>query len=356
VSEANISVPPRASRSRTTSWTSALAALGIALAVVVSRPLAGWLIEGIHPPWLELIVSVPLIIGVPVGLFTLGVRWSERHGLSPGRGLVAACALAAIAGAVLYAALDLPEHLREPGDPHREGLAATAFLGAYNNLLCVGIWALVYHMPAAARAEREREREHAELWRAVEQARLRATLEPHFVLNTLNAIAGLVHEDPDEARERIGDLGDLLRDVVRLSDTSLHPLDDEVRWLERYTRILVARHHGRLEVSWDIEPESRGAAVPVLVLQPLVENAIQHGALQRPDGGRIAIATRVTGRRLSCTIADNGPGFAAEVRPGAQGLALTRRRLDAEWPGATLTVDSGAAGTRVEIAWLRGSA
>ena len=343
---------------RVTNWRRALGAVAavFALAFLLAPSVFQSVMHGTALPWRALAISFLPVLVVPVTIFMVGVWWSERAGSRPILRLSVAYVATAVVGALSYVALDLPARVLAPGEVRRSDPATAGFLGAYNSLLVVGLWALVHVIPAAARTAREQEREREELRRAAEQARLRATLEPHFVLNTLNAIAGLVHEDPDQARERIGDLGDLLRDVVRLSDTALHPLDDEIRWLERYTRILVARHAGRLEVSWDIDPASRDASVPVLVLQPLVENAIQHGALQRADGGRIAIATRASAGRWSCTIADNGPGFAAAQRSDAQGLALTRRRLAAEWPGATLQVATGTDGTRVEIAWQRGAA
>ncbi|MBX3154762.1 MAG: histidine kinase [Deltaproteobacteria bacterium] len=334
------------------SWKMPVAALAMVYALVISPTFAEVLVYGSGPP-----LSAPLfaflalvVIVVPVGVFELAERLLRARIAGTNARLAIAYGLAAVAGALFYLATDMPAYLMPDGEYPR-GAFTSAFLGAYNGVLVVGVWALAYVLPRAAREARERERERDQLRRAAEHARLRATLEPHFVLNTLNAIAGLVTADPEQARERIGDLGDLLRDAVRLADSSHHTLDDEVRWLERYTRILVSRHDGNLEVRWDVDPASRAASVPVLVLQPIVENAIQHGALQRPDGGRVEIATRVAGDRISCTIADNGPGFPPEPRPGAQGLALTRRRLSAEWPGATLSVASGRDGTRVEIGW-----
>ena len=325
------------------------AALALAVAFAMSPSIVGHLLRGTPlPSPSELVLLFP-VIGMPLLVFTRVVRWRERGTPSSGR-LAFGCLTTAIAGGAMYAMFELPNRMRDPGEPELDR-ATSAFLGAYNSLLVVGIWALVYQLPTAAAIARDQAREREALRRAAEQARLRATLEPHFVVNTLNAIAGLVHEDPDQARERIADLGDLLRDAVRLSDTTFHPLADEIRWLERYTRILVARHDGRLAVHWDLAPEARGARLPVLILQPLVENAIQHGALRRPGGGQVTIATRAAGDRWTCTIADDGPGFDAVTRPGAQGLALTRRRLAAEWPGATMDIATGADGTRIELAW-----
>jgi len=91
------------------------------------------------------------------------------------------------------------------------------------------------------------------------------------------------------------------------------------------------------------------------VLFRSLENAIQHGALQRPAGGRVDVGIRVIERQLRCTVEDNGPGMPADVRTGARGLDLTRRRLTCDVPGATLTIASGGLGTRVEIALPVGS-
>lgn len=326
-----------------------IAALAIATAFSLSPSIVSYWLRGTRlPSPSELVLLFPLI-GVPLAVFTAVVRWRERGSPTTFR-LAIGYVMTAVTGALTYAALGLPNRIADPGEPMLDP-TTSALLGAYNSLLVVGIWALVYQLPTAAALARDQAREREALRRSAEQARLRATLEPHFVVNTLNAIAGLVHEDPDQARERIADLGDLLRDVVRLSDTTLHPLADEIRWLERYTRILVARHDGRLAVRWDIAPASRGVRIPVLILQPLVENAIQHGALRRPGGGAVSIATRAAGERWACTISDDGPGFDAVPRPGAQGLALTRRRLAAEWPGATMAIATGGDGTRIELAW-----
>jgi signal transduction histidine kinase len=340
-----------------TSWRTAVVAFAVVFALVISPGVIG-LVRGEAVPPLPTIVALGLLVmSVPIGVLEAAERVLRPRVRYTTARFAIACGIAACAGALFYIAIDMPERTRSEGEEVPNDAFAVGFLGAYNSVLVVGVWALAYLVPVAAREAHARDRERDELRRAVEQARLRATLEPHFVLNTLNAIAGLVTADPEAARDRIGDLGDLLRDAVRLADSSHHSLDSEVRWLERYTRILVSRHEGNLEVRWDVDPASRAASVPVLVLQPLVENAIQHGALQRGDGGCVEIATRVDGDRISCTIADNGPGFAAEPRIGAQGLALTRRRLSAEWPGATLSVDSGRDGTRIEIGWrLAGAA
>jgi sensor histidine kinase YesM len=223
--------------------------------------------------------------------------------------------------------------------------------GAYVGIVMVGVWGLFMMMPQAIREARERERERAELRRDVERARVRSALEPHFVLNTLNAISGMIGDDPETARELVGDLGDLLRDVVRLSEQEMQPAASEVAWLQRYARILEARHPGQLTFEWAIDPDAAALGVPVLLLQPLLENAIYHGALRRPGGGRVRIELVREAGTLRCTIEDDGPGMTDPPAPSDRphGLDLTRRRLACDAPGSTLVVDSAPTGTRAIV-------
>lgn len=105
----------------------------------------------------------------------------------------------------------------------------------------------------------------------------------------------------------------------------------------------------RLVVEWLIDPPAAAIRVPVLVLQPLLENAIQHGALQRPGGGRVRVELRIADRMLQCIVEDDGAGMSSEARTDARGLALTRRRLACDAPGSTLTIDSTPTGTRATV-------
>jgi LytS/YehU family sensor histidine kinase len=217
-----------------------------------------------------------------------------------------------------------------------------------------GLWALAFLLPAVVELGRVRmletdklQLEAEKLRGAAELARLRAHLEPHFLLNTLNAIAGLVTEDPREARRLLAALGDLLRDALRDED-EMQTLDAQVSWLRRYAEILEARHRGGLRFDWDIAPESREVLLPRLLLQPLVENAVKHGALRRVGGGQVTIRTRVEGDSMVCVVEDNGPGMPATgIRTGAFGLKSVRRRLELRYPDrARLSLESGSGVTR----------
>src|SRR6266851_288098 len=188
---------------------------------------------------------------------------------------------------------------------------------------------------------------------AAELARLRSHLEPHFLLNTLNAIAGLVTEDPRAARRLLASLGDLLRHSLR-DEGEMQTLGEQIDWLRHYAQILEQRHAGHLAFRWEVGAGTRGALLPRLLLQPLVENAVKHGALGRKDGGTIEVrAALVDAKTLVCTVEDNGPGLPeGTARPGGFGLHSVRRRLALQYAErARLRLESSPSGTRsiVEI-------
>jgi sensor histidine kinase YesM len=226
------------------------------------------------------------------------------------------------------------------------GVAAFALLGAFQGLFAAGLWAVAILGPHAVRDANARALEAQQLRTAAELARLRAHLQPHFLLNTLSTIAGLVVEDPREARKLIGALGDLLRDSLEDAD-EMQTLEREVTWLQRYAEILESRHRGSIRFEWEIAPDTRALRVPRLLLQPLVENAVKHGALRRRDGGEVAVRTRIDDGTLRCIVEDNGPGPVPTPRKGAVGLTLVERRLALKYDGAaSFRLEAGEGRTR----------
>ncbi len=283
--------------------------------------------------------------------------WSVRRRMSATQGLGAGVIIVTGIGCVfglLYGvvAMHVPE-LRLH-HPNGASLLRSVLFGAINAQLYFGIWTLAFVYPFAVESAGVRSLEAQHLRTQAELSTLRLHLEPHFLLNTLNAIAGLVTEEPREARHLLVCLGDLLRDAVQ-ETSETQRLDKQIAWLRRYAQILEARHHGVLRFGWDVAPESAGAMIPRMLLQPLVENAVKHGALRRPDGaGEVVIrASGGAGGSLVCIIEDNGPGMhEADVREGAFGLQSVRRRLELEASHASLRFESSSTGTRaiVEIA------
>jgi len=307
---------------------------------------------GTHDAGRLLSKAVALLIGLPLlTVWALAVfRWASRKRVGAVGPLFVGAIMAGIFFAGLLSATRMASYSIALLRPHYGpwGDVDVLRVGFMMGVTSFSLWALAFVFPFAAEDARVRALEADKLRTQAELAQLRGHLEPHFLLNTLNAIAGLVIEDPSEARRLIGSLGDLLRDLAT-SDGEMQTLDEQIEWLRRYAQILEARHAGHLTFHWEVGGGTRGALVPRLLLQPLVENAVKHGALMRAGGGEIIVRTELAeGSRLICTIDDNGPGVSGEAaRPGAFGLVSVRRRLALRYSdAATLRLESSPAGTR----------
>ena len=226
-------------------------------------------------------------------------------------------------------------------------------LFCYLGALAVG-HALRFHALYVERTVRASELQ-AELLRAQLLA-LQMQLRPHFLFNTLHTVSGLVRMDEKErALQVVADLADLLRAVLRGEASQQVPLRQEMELVERYLGIEQARFQDRLRTHFQVEPEALGALVPQLLLQPLVENAVRHGACASEAGGRVSVHIRREAQMLCLCVEDSGPGLAAgrEYGSGAGiGLANTRARLRhlfGERHRLSLT-HTAAGGTLAEIA------
>ena len=180
---------------------------------------------------------------------------------------------------------------------------------------------------------RDREVKAAQLATQLARAELQVLkmqLQPHFLFNALNAISELVHQDPTSADRMVARLGHLLRlSLEQAAGHQMVPLHQELEFLRAYLEIEQTRFGDRLIVELVAGIEVLDSAVPTLLLQPLVENAIRHGAGQLSGGGRVAVRARRDGERLRITIEDNGPGFPEDDSslPAGLGLRNTRERL-----------------------------
>lgn len=226
--------------------------------------------------------------------------------------------------------------LFEAGEPRSMTYGLLA--GVADAGLFCAMWSLVVLVPTLARTELLRRQQAEALLRESELLRLRTALAPHFMLNTLNTIAGLVTESPGEARRLLGELGDLLRDLGDPAAAPTHPLGDEVAWLARYAGLLEARHGELLRVSLDVPDALSGRVVPRFVLQPLVENAVQHGALRRRGGGAVSVRAREERGDLVVEVRNEGPAPERDARDGGRGMDLVRQRLALTHPRARVTL------------------
>ncbi len=167
--------------------------------------------------------------------------------------------------------------------------------GTLAYLLTVAVQYLLQAMDESAQAA-QRALEAQVAHRDAELRALRAQVDPHFLFNSLNSIAGLVAVDPARARLMCQLLGDFLRDSLALGAADRIPLGREVALAEQYLRIEQVRFGARLTVETSIDPASAAVPVPPLILQPLVENAVRHGIATLLDGGDIRIAASRDGR------------------------------------------------------------
>ena len=218
---------------------------------------------------------------------------------------------------------------------------ALALAGA-GVLLGLGIAAAVYtHARMRSEVEESRIRESVlrETALRAQLKALQAQINPHFLFNALNALAELTHDDPDRAEEFIGDLSFLLRYSLRSSAVETVPLSQELEAVERYLRIERARLGRRLVVEQSINAAVTQTHVPGLILQPLVENAVQHAVAPRPEGGRIRIEVSSEDAGLRIVVEDDGPGLPEEVREQLGGFAAV-----AALAGVERAIDTGTGG------------
>ena len=157
---------------------------------------------------------------------------------------------------------------------------------------------------------------------------LEAQLHPHFLFNTLNSIATLMHEDVDAADEMMAKLGTLLRRTMDQQGAVEVPLREEMEILEIYLDIQRTRYADRLTTELSIDRETLDVLVPRMILQPIVENAVRHGISRRTGPGRIEVRARVKGATLHLTVTNDGAGWPKTADAGGGlGLKNTRARL-----------------------------
>jgi len=178
----------------------------------------------------------------------------------------------------------------------------------------------------AERLEKRAQSLEAQLTEARLEA-LRMQLNPHFLFNTLHAVSTLVDRDPGGVRRMIARLSELLRHVLDEEAPQEVPLSEELDFLEDYLEIQSIRFQGDLDAEIDVPSDLRDAQVPNLILQPVVENAIKHGASQVRGVGRIEVRGRREGELLVLTVEDNGPGLPSSQEDGL-GLRNVRARLE----------------------------
>jgi signal transduction histidine kinase len=201
--------------------------------------------------------------------------------------------------------------------------------GVYESFITYWVILGIYYTFDYYRKFRENELKASQLKEQLTHAQLQALkmqLHPHFLFNTLHSISALIYKDSEAADRMLTRLSDLLRLTLQNQGTQEVSLRSELEFLEKYLEIEKIRFRDRLAVEFQIDPNTLDAAVPNLILQPLVENAIRHGVAPRSAPGTIEIRSRRSEAQLALEVSDNGPGLSNDEKKGV-GLSNTQARL-----------------------------
>ncbi|MGE0353945.1 MAG: sensor histidine kinase [Gemmatimonadales bacterium] len=263
-------------------------------------------------------------------------RWPLAGAVHFGASVVFTAVHIAVVGALFYYTITRGQYVETLTEQYRNWVATFTVLDILTYWAIVGaFYAFDYR-----RGLRERDLAAAQLAVRAAQAEartreaqltaLQAELNPHFLFNSLNAVAALIRrDDRDQALGVLAGLGDLLRATLSRGEHREIPLKLELGHVRRYLEIERTRFSDRLRVEEEVAAELLDAMVPTLLLQPLVENAVRHGVARTPGPGRVMISAEHVNGDLHIMIEDSGPGFPAgdAAVPEGVGLRNTRERL-----------------------------
>ena len=198
----------------------------------------------------------------------------------------------------------------------------------------------------------ERERASA-AERAAAEASLRALqaqIEPHFLFNTLANVTGLIHTQPDKAKQMLEQFIAYLRATLAATREHETTLGADFEMMKTFLSILQIRMGDRLKVRFDLADDLRDISVPPMLLQPLVENAIKHGLEPKIEGGEVALSAKRVGDKIAITVADTGLGFQNSTSNGI-GLKNVRERVKQLYgdAGSVSIEENQPCGTRIMI-------
>ena len=295
--------------------------------------------EGMHHAWAHLFITLlltylPWALATPI-VMSLGRRYPPVQ-LRPFQTWVihiAFCAAIGVVASAWNAGLEtLLNPWAKPGapDPFLHFWLYKFYNGLLSYVFLYGaILAVTYGLDSRetlARQQTETARLNEQLSKAQLNA-LRRQIEPHFLFNTLNAIAGLVRERRDDAAvSMIAALSDFLRCVIQDSNRQQVPLEEEMEFVQKYLDIQKMRFAERLRLSFDVPSELLPAQVPTFILQPMVENAVKHGIAKRAHGGEIHLSAVRSNGMLTLSVYNEGPTLPADWEKGSAGIGLSNVR------------------------------
>ena len=325
------------------SWSSALrhGLVGWLVATLVAALLTTlWVVnpstKGDASQWLQVFSHYALICYVWAFL-TIGVVAATRYvGLDRRRwpsSLVIYLALGLFFSAchILCANLVMQIIRAFTGDaPHRASWTVGHIVGLFqSNLMFFAVICSVALAVGYLRKFQERELRTTRLESQLVQAQLnalRSQLQPHFLFNTLNAIAALIRDNPETAERMIARLSDLLRTTLAQVDRETVPLASELEFANQYLEIEQMRFGPRMVVNTSVANGLESALVPPLILQPLVENAVQHGVAGTSEECLIDVSVHRERDELVIEVVDNGPGILERPVHRGEGVGLSNIR------------------------------
>ena len=195
------------------------------------------------------------------------------------------------------------------------------------------IWLLIYLFYAFTMERRNDIIEKIKMKAAIDTSEakiLRAQINPHFMFNALNSIRALIIEEPKKAQIGIGQLSNILRSALVADRKTTISLSEELKTIEDYLGLEKVRYEERLQIKWEIDPDTKNLQVPPMMLQTLVENAIKHGVQKATKWGFIQIRTEILEGCLKISIRNTGELQKTENKEvdGGFGLQNTQKRLN----------------------------
>lgn len=295
--------------------------------------------------WLERLVVAAAVVE-PVLIASLVVLCPVRRLMEPAGYWPGFVVLVVIEMAITFGFAYFADRL--DGEVQYAGLAQDALVAAVST----GLVLHYFHL---------RERAFSPALSEARLMALQARIRPHFLFNSLTAVLSLVRSEPRRAERALEDLADLFRALLR-EERRVVRLSDEIALCKRYLEIEALRLGDRLRVEWVVDEAILAAAVPPLVLQPLVENAVHHGIEPRSEGGVVQIYARALGNQVEIEIINpyvdgntQPPGRSGNhmaldnVRERLALLFDVEARLDARVDGSTYTVRIVLPATRVDV-------
>jgi two-component system LytT family sensor kinase len=349
-------------KDRTRAWVYIAAIWGCVGLVQATQTVFDMRLAGMHHAWLKLFL-MQVIAWLPWALATpLVIRLGRKFPLDR-----LANAFLHLAVAAVIAALSAfwETSLEAQLSPWAPDATPGPFLATWLNksysgyLISLVVYALIITLNSLLDSRQKLSRQQTETARLNEQLSiaqlnaLRRQIEPHFIFNALNCIAGMVREHQNAgAVDMIAALSDVLRRLTRESSEAQTSLAQELEFAEKYFQICKMRFAERLNVVLEIPDRLRAAQVPSLILQPLIENAVKHGIAQLAQGGTVQVAAHCEHDTLNLSVYNDGPPLDEnwQCGPGV-GLSNMRARLQLMFgANAALSLTSaGGGGVNVAV-------